>query len=74
MILVCQVRVVGGRDWVGPHGWVGRLVLGHTEPKYAVPLYVSREVVEIGGGSFDLWGHRVTLSEFNHELEGESTR
>jgi hypothetical protein len=23
----------GGQDWVGPHCWVGRLVLGHTEPK-----------------------------------------
>jgi hypothetical protein len=23
----------GGQDWVGPHRWVGRLVLGHTEPK-----------------------------------------
>jgi hypothetical protein len=23
----------GGQDWVGPHLVVGRLVLGHTEPK-----------------------------------------
>ena len=23
----------GGQDWVGPHRVVGRLVLGHTEPK-----------------------------------------
>jgi hypothetical protein len=28
-------------------------------------------VVEIGGGSFEMRGHRVTLSEFNHELVEE---
>jgi hypothetical protein len=26
----------GGQDWVGPHRLVGRLVLGHTEPKVGV--------------------------------------
>ena len=32
-------------------------------------VQASHEVVEFGGGSFVLRGHRVTLSEFKHELE-----
>ena len=33
----------GGQDWVGPHRVVGRLVLGHTEPKSGVGG--SRQVI-----------------------------
>ncbi len=33
----------GGQDWVGPHRVVGRLVLGHTEPKAGVGG--SRQVI-----------------------------
>jgi hypothetical protein len=33
----------GGQDWVGPHREVGRLVLGHTEPKSGVGG--SRQVI-----------------------------
>jgi hypothetical protein len=35
--------VFGGQDWVGPHRVVGRLVLGHTEPKAGVGG--SRQVI-----------------------------
>lgn len=37
-------------------------------------MYVSREVVEIGGWVLTWRGHRVTLSEFIHELVDETTR
>jgi hypothetical protein len=50
----------GGQDWVGPHLLVGRLVLGHTEPKVGVGG--SRQVImrtalevrqpDIGSGSY----------------------
>lgn len=33
----------------------------------------SHEVVELGGGSCVVKGHRVTLSEFVHELENTIT-
>jgi len=34
----------GGQDWVGPHRVVGRLVLGHTEPKIVGGWEVDRSL------------------------------
>ncbi len=34
----------GGQDWVGPHRVVGRLVLGHTEPKAGGWVGVDRSL------------------------------